>query len=283
MSLVSLSACAQSGNNSGPLPFPKPYGDRGTTTLGNPPIRYQTRTNPNQNPVEYWRSRIISSPNYYNESVIIIAGTPCYAPYYYGYGLSGFYNNLQVERGSRPNGSYVEQDNYSDPANSERYAEPQLQRRYAQPAAPASSRGSTFDDSSYYLHKRAKPKTAVEKDPLLAEAVADIEYTFRSGEIARLEKHIVATDTLTIQAKGRTRKPLAASAYLQMTREALADMKTTRYELNKVEPASNGAWMVYGTHVLRNEDGKDKTFSVAFVLKKSGDKYVVTEVSADPV
>src|SRR5262249_39095473 len=141
---------------------------------------------------------------------------------------------------------------------------------------------SKADDSDYYLHAKPKPKTALDKDPLLAEAVKDIEFTFQTGDPTRLEKHINPTDMLTLQAKGRTRKPLAAAAYMQMTREALADMKTLKFELNKVEPASNGAWMAYGTHVLRNEDGKDKTFSVAFVLKKSGDRYVITEVSADP-
>src|SRR5438045_3223248 len=42
-------------NNAGPLQPPKPYGDRGTKTLGNPPIQYPTKPNPNKNPLEYWK------------------------------------------------------------------------------------------------------------------------------------------------------------------------------------------------------------------------------------
>ena len=52
-------------------------------------------------------------------------------------------------------------------------------------------------------------------------------------------------------------------------------------ELDKIEPASNGAWLVYGTHILRTEDGKEKSFTVGFVLKKRGNVWAISEVSAD--
>jgi hypothetical protein len=285
---TTIPACAQNDNNSGPLPMPRPYGDRGTKSpLGNPPIRYQTKPNTTQNQLNYWQNRIISGPGYYDSNIIIIGGVPCYAPFYYGYGLNGYYDNSQYGFGIQSGGfqygygqiegDRLNLDNYRDYINRQ---EPV--RNHPQAPAQTTARGASADDSDYYLHKKPKPKTALDKDPLLAEAVKDIEFAFQTGDSARLEKHIVPTSMLTLQAKGRTRKPLAAAAYVEMTREAMADMKTIRYELNKIDPASNGAWMAYGTHVLRNEDGKEKTFSVAFVLKKSGDRYVITEVSADP-
>jgi hypothetical protein len=286
---VAVPTHAQQDPNSGPLPNPRPYGDRGTkSALGNPPIRYQTKPNTTQNRLDYWQSRIISGPGYYGSTIIIVGGVPCCAPFYYGYGVNGYYDSSQfgigVQAGGLQFGYSQNQGEYVNPETYRDYSYRQEPRRYEPPALrePA-AKIAKADDSDYYLHQKPKPKTPLDKDALLAEAVKDIEFAFQSGDVARLEKHIVPTDMLTLQAKGRTRKPLAAAAYLQMTRDALAEMKTVKYELNKVEPASNGAWMVYGTHVLRNEDGKEKKFSVAFVLKKRGELYVITEVSADPV
>src|ERR1051326_7012039 len=92
-------AIAQTDNNkknetnAGPLQPPKPYGDRGTTTLGNPPIAYPTRPNPNKKPQEYWKSRIITGPGYYGNTVIIFGNSPCFVPFYYRYGLQGYYDS----------------------------------------------------------------------------------------------------------------------------------------------------------------------------------------------
>ena len=294
VSLLALPAIAQNDKpnekknetNSGPLQPPKPYGDRGTTTLGNPPIHYPTRPNSNKNPLDYWKSRIITGPGYYGNTIIIVGDSPCFVPFYYRYGLQGFYDNgffvVGGAFGGQQYGYGPGQQNYGNGGAYQDYGYRQ-EPTYQRASNPPQSRSANPDDSEYYLHKKAKPKTALEKDPLLAEAVADIEAAFRTANAARLEKHIVATDMLTLQAKGRTRKPLAAAVYLQMTKEAFTDMKTLKYDLSSVEPASNGAWLVYGTHVLRTEEGAQKTFNVAFVLKKRGEAYVITEVSADPV
>ena len=137
------------------------------------------------------------------------------------------------------------------------------------------------DSDDYYLNQKPKPRTALDKDPALSEAVSDIELAFRRNDIAKLEKHLDKTAQITLQAGGRSRQPLKAADYVQMTTEAFKSMKTMKYELTGVEPGSNGAWMVFGQHVIQTEDG-DKIFNVGFVLKKSGDRYVITEVTADP-
>src|SRR5258708_9211601 len=75
--------------NSGRLQPPKPYGDRGSSTLGSQPIQYPTQPNTTRNPLDYWRGRIITGRQYYGNNIIIIGGAPCFVPYYYRYGLPG--------------------------------------------------------------------------------------------------------------------------------------------------------------------------------------------------
>jgi hypothetical protein len=145
--------------------------------------------------------------------------------------------------------------------------------------APPSRKAGRDDADEYYLNRRPSP---LRQDTALAQAVNDIQTAFRTGDITPLEPHVIAADKLIVQSQGRTRRTLTGSEYLDMTREALKEMHTVRFMLDQVEPGSNGAQLVYGTHVLRGDDGKEKVFRVSFVLKKSADKWIITEVSADP-
>ena len=151
--------------------------------------------------------------------------------------------------------------------------------RVAERRPPAVTPTTNSGDDDYYLHR--KP-AAVTKNPGLADAIRDIETAFRTGNMTSLEKHIDRAGKIVLQVKGTTRQDMSASDYVSMTEDALKVMKTSRYELDRVEPASNGAMMVTGTHTLRTEDGQQKSFTVGFILKPSGDNWIITEVSAEP-
>ena len=139
------------------------------------------------------------------------------------------------------------------------------------------------DSNDYYLNRKTSP---LQKEPGLAQAVKDIETAFRTANISLIEKHLDAGEKLTLMSQGRSRRQLEAPTYLEMTKDAFKSIKTVKYDLDKVEPASGGAWMVYGKHVLRADNGTEQTFNVGFVLKKvtdkEGDFWIITEVSADP-
>jgi len=300
---LAVGAAAQSG---GQLPMPKPYGDRGTRTLGDPPIEYPDPRQPPADPVNYWKSRIISR-GHGGGTVIIINGSPCYAPWYYDVGFFGpgrypyYYDasglqagiqlgNLQLgyqyqsgRAGYFPAPGMNYQQGYADQIGALRHQhQERIQRVGQQPRQEPGARRAAQDENDYYLHRKPGAASPLEKDPALKEAVRDIETAFRSGNISLLERHVRPTDVLTLQSKGRSRKPLAGAAYLEMTAAALKDMRTVSYTLDKVEPASGGAWMVYGRHVIRAEDGTEKAFVVGFVLKKRGEDWMIAEVSAEP-
>jgi alkylated DNA nucleotide flippase Atl1 len=239
-------------------------------------------------------------------NIIIINGAPCYVPSYYdGYVApvpTGYYYGPAPVLGGGYNGSYggsgysvglnaggfnlnyrgqsgfVRQETRTtviEPRVTERPTERprEPERRPAETTKPEPS------GNDYYLHK--KP-TALQKDPALARAVADIEQAFRTGSVAPLQRHIEADGTIVLQVKDTSRQTMTAAQYVETTRDALGMLKTQKYELNNVAPASGGAMMVYGKHVLLGENGRETTFDVGFVLKKVGEEWFITEVKAEP-
>ncbi len=285
---------------SGPLQSPKPYGDRGSRIIGNPPIHYPNRPPVGAGPARYWKDRIISTPGYHGgATVIIVNGSPCYTPWYYDNGFPGQYSDSYLYGNLSLGGFNL---GYSQRQSSS-YSYGAVPPVYVQVPRPVDTRTQEYldgirerdtqragttrkapsdDDASYYLHQKPKPKTMVEKDPSLSQAVANIERAFRSGDLRPLELHVIPKENLTLATKGQSRKPLTGEAYLELTRDALKNMKTLKFELSNAEPGSNGAMLVYGTHVLQAEDGKGLSFNVGFVLKKRGDQWFISEVSADP-
>jgi len=314
-SLAVGSAAAQTDpGDPGPLPRPRPY--FGTKTLGNPPVQYPAPGTPAPDPVTYWKGRIISSGGYGSPAIILINNTaPCYVPaYYFGSGyysgvtisyrarIGNFGLGLQQYTGYPPSywgggyvygggggvyvggpvvyggGVYTDHERpHPDGMRSDNSASSRPSTR-----TRPKPRAGEEEANDYYLHRKPEPPSPLEKDPALAEAVRDIESAFRSRNISLLERHVVPSDKIVLQAQGRTRRSIAASDYLRMTEEALKVMKTAHYTLSQVEPGSKGSWMVYGRHVLRGEDGAEKVFNIGFVLKKRGETWVIAEVSADP-
>jgi hypothetical protein len=253
--------------------------------------------------------RFIPGRGYYcnGNPVVFINGSPCYVPGYYfssgtysgyGFGVNGYGTLTQGYQGTIQPGysGYIAPGNYAPPVVdnnitiNENYnqqpppvADQNVNQNYQNTRqtnqAPAKRKAATDDSDEYYLHRKPTPQ---QKDPSLAQAVTDIETAFRTGNMASLERHIDSKDTLTLQIKDTNRKPLAAADYILMTRDALKMMNTVEYKLNHVTPASNGAMMVYGTHVVRGDQGVEKVFNVGFILQKRGENWMITEVSAEP-
>lgn len=251
-----------------------------------------------------------NSPCYIPGYYAGINGYPSYGNYgnygNYGYSTGGFSAGFQaggLSFGYRQNNGYYQSGGYNGyPAYPQQgYVQPQPGYAVPDPAyvngysrayddrvrpdtlderrAPSVVPSKPAEENDYYLHRKPSPAA---KNPALAEALKDIETAFRTGNLASLEKHIDRAGKLTLQVKGTTRQEMSAEDYLSMTRDALKVMKTSRYELTKVDPASNGAVMVTGTHVLRTEDGQQKSFTVGFILKQRGESWLITEVSAEP-
>jgi hypothetical protein len=148
-----------------------------------------------------------------------------------------------------------------------------VERRYRGP-------DEKYGDDEYYLHRRyssAKPEVA------LSDAVADIETAFLKGDAPLLERHIETRDSIRIYARDRSTKSVKGSEYFEMTRDAMKDMKTVSYHLDRIQPAGGGAWSASGIHVLRAENGDEKRFEVNFVFRKTGDRWVIAEAGASAI
>jgi hypothetical protein len=151
---------------------------------------------------------------------------------------------------------------------------------------PPQSQGDSNGDNDYYLYRHSyhnqEHSSEYKKVPGLTDAVEDIEAAFRNGDMDRLEKHVVATDTLTILSRGHDDRTVTGKAYLDTTRAAMPDMHTVRFELNDGVPAATrDTWVLSGVHVVRDHSGKTVTYYVSFNLKKQDDDWFITQVRAD--
>jgi hypothetical protein len=273
----------------GLLPRPKPY--FGTRNLGNRPVPYPAPGTPAPDPLSYWKKRIIYTGNGCGSTVIIIHnGVPCYVPYYYvpmSY-VRNDYSGLRISYNGRF-GGYNLQTQQTSGYGAQGYVVPDTHRE--NPPVPVyipvngEDRRSGHQDvegvNDYYLHRQNTANALLERDPSLAQAVANIETAFRAGDISLLEWHVSPNEMLSLYSSGRVRSRISGADYLQMTREALPTMRTVRYSLNRVE-ATAGGRRVSGVHVLRGEDGSERAFQVAFTLRKRGGAWVITEVRAEP-
>lgn len=282
-----------------------------------------TRPRPAPDPTFTHGVRVLPGGGYYGGggNVIFVNGGPCYAPGYYGGygGYGGYYNGYNtsgfslgfnvggLSMGYRQSNSYNTFNNvpppvsydysygYGNAANNyqtgavrsvprDTVRQYDDQAPYASRRAPPPLKTAEDDSNDYYLNRKTSP---LRKDPGLALAVRDIETAFRNADIRLIEKHLDASEKLTLMAMGRSRRQLEVSTYLEMTKDAFSNIKTVSYNLDKVEPASGGAWMAYGKHVLKGDDSAQQIFNVGFVLKKTTDangaeRWLITEVSADP-
>jgi hypothetical protein len=273
----------------GLLARPKPYW--GTRNLGNRPVPYPAPGTPAPDPLSYWRKRILSLGGGSGSTVILIYnGSPCYVPLYYvptGFVRSD-YSGLRISYCGRF-GGYNLQTQQASGYGAQGYAVADLYREgLSVPVyVPANGEDRRFayrdtggaDD--YYLYRPNGAYALLERDPSLAQAVANIETAFRTGNISLLEWHVSSNEMLTLSSDGRVRSRISGADYLQMTREAMMTMKTVRYSLYHVEEAAGGR-RVAGVHTLRGEDGSERSFQVSFTLRKRAGAWMITEVSAEP-
>lgn len=152
-------------------------------------------------------------------------------------------------------------------------AYPPLAPAYTQPSAVPEA--ATPYEGEYYLNGLGGQ---VAQETGLAQAIADIEVAFRAGDVSTLRKHIDADHGLAIRSPSGTTRTVTESAYLDLTARALKESPTVRYDLNSAEPESGG-WRVTGTHATRDPDGRVHRFRVGFLMKKSGDRWVIMEAS----
>jgi hypothetical protein len=171
-------------------------------------------------------------------------------PFYYSPSYYPAYRTVYVD--DRP--IYVERDGYD--------------RR-----TPGAVRG----DDDYYLYRRPSP---LKRDPSLSDALSDIEAAFTKDDPVLLERHVDAAATISVRGREKSAKSLKGSEYLEMTRGAIAEMKTITYKLDSVDLVREGEARVYGIHTLKTDKGDEKRFEVSFLLKKIDDKWMIVEAGA---
>ncbi len=149
------------------------------------------------------------------------------------------------------------------------------------PTTPPQDEANAEDQNDYYLNSHPERSAEVQQEPGLSQAITDIQLAFRSGDISLLERHVEATENLTILSRGHAPRTMKGSDYLDKTSDALPKMQTERFDLTHAQRMDDDTWSVSGTHAVRGANGKVQEFHIRFTLKKRDAGWYITQVSAD--
>jgi hypothetical protein len=151
--------------------------------------------------------------------------------------------------------------------------------------------GNQGDDANTYYLKQpqnqgqndaANAAPAKVLEPLLKAAIADITATWQQKDIHFLTKHIHITEPVAVYLKGKYYYSLKGENYINITRDALATIKTVTFALEKIQPKGNDIYAVSGRHTYTDRQGKDVTVMVTYVLKKVDDYYYIIQLDTAP-
>jgi hypothetical protein len=120
------------------------------------------------------------------------------------------------------------------------------------------------------------------RDRDLVRAVEDIEDAFRSGDIEALVDHVDTGARIAVFNREKYQYSLSSNDYLDMTRDAMRDMDTVRFDLVRVREKRSGACVASGVHEYRDGDGATKRVLVSFGLERRDGRWVITQVCTAP-
>ena len=130
--------------------------------------------------------------------------------------------------------------------------------------------------------KSPQTPAAPKQERLIDKAAADITKAWKNGDIQTLSAYIDPAAKISIYLRGKYQYSLDARDYLDLTRDAFAATKTTRFEMDAPVRKERGVYLLTGRHVYRNKDGAERTVYVNYVLELKDDKYQITQVGSAP-
>jgi hypothetical protein len=134
----------------------------------------------------------------------------------------------------------------------------------------------------YYLNKNQADRNRPSQDEALETAVSDIQKAWRNRDVDALSKHLPKGGKIAVTLRGKYQYSLEPDDYLDLTRDAFRTTKTVRFTLETPQFKENGVYTVTGRHVYEDKDGDQHTVYISYVLEKTDDEYVITQVGTAP-
>ena len=129
-----------------------------------------------------------------------------------------------------------------------------------------------IDVGGYYLAREATTG--------LDNALADIRSAWLNGRLDLIKNHVRTGQQIAALLDGNYDYSVDPDDYVQMTSDAIDQMKTVSFTWETTRQRADGAFTALGKHVYDDPSGATKTVYVSYTLRKIGGSFVILEVGS---
>jgi hypothetical protein len=205
----------------------------------------------------YFATHTASYPHY---SLHYFGGETAFSPYYYFSGVVPPYIGAVSAIAQAPRTAYVPYPLYG----------------------PDGSYRGVVDTGNGDPRSHVQLAAVFGRDPLLADAISDIDRAWNDRDGRLLSRHIDRDRPLAVYMRGKYFYSLDGGDYLNITKDAFAADTTIGFTLNGVQRKSEGIYTLSGSNTYADSQGKSHTVMVSYVLEKLDDDYYLTQVGVWP-
>jgi len=145
--------------------------------------------------------------------------------------------------------------------------------------------GSTWhgyrDGDDYYLDD-GYLDTRWKNDEDLRRSVYDMEDAWRADDINALSALTDPNVKVGIFAKGHYEYSLDASDYLDMTRDFMATVRTTGFDVYRVHYKRDGVYQLFARHTYESREGQTRVVYLCMVVERISGRWTLTQVDTSP-
>jgi hypothetical protein len=134
------------------------------------------------------------------------------------------------------------------------------------------SPGPVIVDGGYYLNRT--------RGLALEYAMSDIRKAWTDGRFDLLKNHVRSYDKISVLLDGKYDYSLDANDYLDMTSDAIDQIKTIGFTWLSTREREDGQYTAFGRHDYRDADGLPKSSYVSYTLDPEGGVCYITEVGS---
>ena len=121
-----------------------------------------------------------------------------------------------------------------------------------------------------------------QNEPGLNGALDEITETFQGGNIDGLASIVSPNMSIAVFLRGRYQYSLTSSNYVDLTRDAIANMQNTQLNLNYLHERSPGVFCASGSQTYTATDGSQRIVYMSFVLQDVSGQWTLTQVGTSP-
>jgi hypothetical protein len=106
--------------------------------------------------------------------------------------------------------------------------------------------------------------------------------TFRGGNIQDMVDVTDPSVKIAVFLKGKYQYSMSSDDYLDITRDALNNLDTISFNLDRINRKASGVYAVSGIHIYADKNGAEHKVYVSFVLELIHGNWTLTQVDDSP-